>query len=209
MKTLQFQELIQAATGRPLTIHGAGDKITLETELLITRPYGARGKSETFAFKWKTPKKEDSLLRSFLTAFFSRYKEPDPDTYDRNCSVYGDTWVMHEESWNNPATHWHCSPWHHHASHMIGKDKLRKQVELNFAHFDSGMARLGFYETNYGIGLFTVYGGQWITKALSDMAQHLNREGIPFRNELSEAGWVMRFVIGLDKHQHAAILGSY
>ena len=209
MKTSQLQELIQAATGRPLTIHGAGEEIPLDTKLQIGRPYGARGKAETLAFEWRTPKKEDSILRSFITAFCSKYKEPDPATYARNCSCYGDTWMGYEQPWNDPATHWNCALWGHHASHMLSKDKLRAQVVANFSRFDSSMARLGFYETNYGIGLFTVYGGAWITQALSDMAQHLDSKAIPFSNELSEAGWVTRFVIGLDKPQHAAILGAY
>lgn len=210
MKTSQLQELIQAATGRPLTIHGAGVEIPLASKVHIFRPYGAPGRAaETLAFEWKTPKKEDSILRSFITAFCSKYKEPDPATYSRNCSCYGDTWARYETPWNDPATHWICAPWGHHVSHMLSKAKLQDQVRANFATFDSGMARLGFYETNYGIGLFTVYGGAWITTALSDMARYLDSRGVPFRNELSEAGWVTRFVIGADKPQHAAILGSY
>ena len=209
MKTENFQKLIHAATARPLTIHGAGEEIPLDTVIRIHRPYGRNGAETCHSFDWKTPKKEDSILRSFLTAFFSKYREPDPEKYDRNCPCYGDTWIKYAEKWENPETHWNCALWGHHASNMIHKDKLKKQVEGNFTNFDSGLARLGFYETNYGIGLFTVYGGAWVRQALEDMGQHLAAREIPFRNELSEAGWVTRFVIGLDKPQHSAILGSF
>jgi hypothetical protein len=213
MNTEHFQKLIQAATGRPLTIHGAGEEIPLESFILIRRPYGGnyRGQPapEITAFEWKTPKKDDSMLRSFLAAFFARYKEPDPTTYDRNCPVYGDTWAHYADKWIDPATHWTCAPWGHHAGHMLTREKLHEQVRAHFAGFDSGMARLGFYATNYGIGIFTIYGGQWIRQALDDMGRHLSARSIPYRNELSEAGWVTRFVIGLDKPHHADILGTF
>jgi hypothetical protein len=86
---------------------------------------------------------------------------------------------------------------------------LKTQVIANFANFDSGLARLGFYETNYGIGIFTIYGGTWVQESLAKMADHLNRQGIPYRNELSKAEWVTRFVLGLDKPSHANILSSF
>jgi hypothetical protein len=207
MKTAQFEKLIQAATGRPLTIDFAGEEIPLETSIEIQRPW--KDGRTTRAFTWKTPKKEDSLLRSFVTSFCAAYREPDPAQYSRRCSVYGDTWAPYAEEWENPATHWNCSLWHHHSLNMLSKEKLRQQVQDNFASFDSSLARLGFYETNYGIGIFTIYGGQWIRQALDEMAQHLAARAIPFRNELSDAGWVTRFVLGLDKPTHGNILGAF
>lgn len=209
MNVQNFEKLIQAATSRPLSIQIPGDEIPLDAVVQVSRPYGRNGVEKCRAFEWKTPKKEDSLFRSFLTAFFTKYKEPDPNTYSRNCSCYGDTWAKYEEPWNNPNTHWNCALWGHHVTHMMSKDKLKAQIETNFANFDSKMGRLGFYETNYGIGLFTIYGGQWVKQALEEMAQHLAKHSIPFRNELSEAGWVTRFLIGLDKPQHFKILGSF
>jgi len=207
MKKYQFQELIQAVTGRPLTLDVQCDEIPLDSTISILRPYKA-GKTR-FAFNWKTPKTEDSLLRSFITAFCSKYSEPDPATYSRNCSLYGDTWKRHEEPWQNPETHWNCVPWGHHRGHQTSKDKLKSQVVANFAKFDAGMARLGFYETNYGIGIFTVYGGKWVAESLASMSDYLTRQGIPYKNELSDAGWVTRFVIGLDKPAHSNLLGGY
>jgi hypothetical protein len=207
MQASQFEKLIQAVTGRPLTLISTTGEIPLDSKVSIFRPW-KKGDAR-FSFEWKTPKKEDSLLRSFVTAFCSKYYEPDPDTYSRNCSCYGDTWARHAEAWESPETHWNCAIWGHHTSHMTSKEKLRKQVEANFSNFDSGMARLGFYSTNYGIGLFTIYGGPWVETSLAEMAKHLGIQGVPFKNELSEAGWVTRFLIGLEKPSHSRILGSF
>jgi len=209
MKTNQFQELIQAVTGRPLILNNPLEEIPLDSKVCIQRPYGHKGIETVHTFDWKTPKKEDSLLRSFITAFCSKYKEPDPETYSRNCKAYGDTWGKHAEAWNSTETHWNCSLWGHHASHQTSKEKLKAQIIANFARFDSNSARLGFYETNYGIGIFTIYGGEWVEKSILSMSNHLASLGIPYRNELSDAGWVTRFVIGLDKPTHSNILGKY
>jgi hypothetical protein len=207
MKTKQFQKLIRAVTGRPLSLDIQVEEIPLDFRVSILRPY--KPGETRFSFDWKTPKKEDSILRSFITAFCSKYSEPDPATYSRNSSVYGDTWKRHEESWDNPETHWNCAPWGHHRDHQTSKDKLKSQVISNFAKFDSDMAKLGFYETNYGIGIFTIYGGPWVKKSLESMSEHLIGKNIPYHNELSDAGWVTRFVIGLDKPAHSKILGGY
>ena len=207
MHANQFKKLIQAVTGRELTFKDTATDIPLDSKIAIYRPW--KNGQSAFSFEWKTPKKEDALLRSFITAFCSKYREPDPETYARNCSTYGDTWSRHEDAWNSPETRWSCSLWNHHASHMISKEKLRKQVETNFSEFDSELGRLGFYETNYGIGLFTIFGGKWVSESLDQMAKHLKSHGIPFKNELSEAGWVTRFLIGLEKPVHSRILGSF
>jgi len=207
MNTQQFQKLIQSVTGRPLTIETKSEEIELETKIVISRPW-KNGKN-AFSFEWKTPKKEDSLLRSFITAFCAKYREPDPATYSRNCSAYGDRWAGHEEAWNNPETHWNCSLWNHHAGHMTTKEKLKAQVIANFASFDAGTARLGFYDTHYGIGIFTIYGGDWVQKSLSAMSDYLASKAIPYRNELSDAGWVTRFVINIDKSSHASLLRAF
>ena len=209
MKTIQFEKLIQAITGRPLTLRTStlSEEIPLSSSVAIHRPW--KPGETVCSFVWKTPKKEDSLMRSFITAFCSKYLEPDPATYPRDCSIYGDTWSRHAEAWSNPETHWTCSPWYHHRTHQTSKDKLKTQVVENFSNFSADMSRLGFYPTEYGIGIFTLYGGQWVRDALETMAQHLTVNGIPFSNEMSEAGWVTRFLIGADKETHIQLLGSY
>jgi len=199
MKTTQFQDLIQAATGRPLTLVCDSDEIPLAGKIAVMRQGGRWP-----AFAWVTPKNEDSLLRSFLTAFCSKYREPDPDRYD------GDEWLRsYAAKWADPATHDTCAPWGHHGFYMLSKEKLREQVESNFSGFTADMARIGFYPTKYGIGIFTIYGGQGSRDALAAMALHLETHGIPYRNEMSDAGWVTRFVLGLEKPEHAAILGEF
>lgn len=202
MKKNQFQQLIQAATGRQLTLDIEAEEIPLETKITVKRA------AKYFAFEWTTPKKEDSLLRSFISVFCSKYREPDPATY--NDSFYGETWeTKYAAKWNDPATHHICAPWHHHRDHMLSREKLRSQVEANFSDFTADMARLGFYATNYGIGIFTIYGGRWAQEALIKMKEHLESLAIPFFNEKSDAGWVTRFVLGLDKPKHSAILGGF
>jgi hypothetical protein len=57
--------------------------------------------------------------------------------------------------------------------------------------------------------LFTIYGGPWVETSLAEMAKHLGIQGVPFKNELSEAGWVTRFLIGLEKQAHSRILGNF
>jgi hypothetical protein len=201
MKTSQLQSLIQAVTGRGLVLATNDDEIPLNSIVTVLRPFQPGKPRE--AFRWKTPKKEDSLLRSFVSTFCSKYLEPDPETYS------GDTWEKYQAKWENPETHWDCSPWFHHRTHQLSKEKLRTQVLVNFSNFDVKVARLGFYPTNYGIGLFTVFGGAWVETSLEAMRSHLTQAGIPFKNELSEAGWVTRFVIRLDKNVHARILGNF
>jgi len=203
MKTNQFNELIQAVTGRPIILDTQLEEIPLDSKISIRRPYGTRGVETVHSFYWETPKKEDSILRSFITDFCSKYKEPDPETYENN------TWATYAEAWHSPETHWNCSPWHHHPSHQTSKEKLKSQIIAKFSKFDSNSAKIGFYETNYGIGIFTIYGGEWVEKSISSMSNHLASLGIPYRNEISDAGWVTRFVIGLDKPAHSKILGKY
>lgn len=198
MKTAQFQELIQNVTGRKLFFTINSEEIPFDAKIAVYRP-----RSRWYSFIWKTPKNEDSLLRSFITAFCTKYKEPDPSTYERN------KWERYAEKWDNPETRFDCAAWNHHSSHMLNKDKLREQIAENFANFSSEMGRLGFYSTNYGIGLFTAFGGKWVEDSLSEMERHLKTNFIPFSNELSEKGWVTRFLIKTSKENHTAILGGF
>ena len=198
MKTAQFQELIQNATGRKLFFTINSEEIPLDAKIAVYRP-GSR----YYSFIWKTPKNEDSLLRSFITAFCTKYKEPDPSTYE------GNKWERHAEKWDNPETRFECAAWNHHSCYMLSKDKLREQIAENFANFSSELGRLGFYSTNYGIGLFTAFGGKWVEDSLSEMERYLKTNFIPFSNELSEKGWVTRFLIKTSKENHTAILGGF
>ena len=68
MKTIQFEQLIQHVTKRPLSLE-KHEEIPLESEISVCRPH--KENKKIVAFTWKTPKKEDSILRSFITAFCS------------------------------------------------------------------------------------------------------------------------------------------
>jgi hypothetical protein len=207
MNASQFEKLIQAVTGRPLTFKAGAEELPLSGKVAIYRPYKAG--QTIFAFEWKTPKNEDALLRSFITAFCSKYLEPDPEMYSRNCSVYGDTWAKYSAAWNDAETRWNCALWNHHRSNQLSKEKLMAQVVCNFSNFDSAMSKLGFYPTNYGVGIFTIYGGKAISDSLAGMARHLENLAIPYKTELSKAAWVTRFILGIDKESHRKICAEF
>lgn len=209
MNKEQFEKFMSHLTGRPLELLDikAEDSIPLDKKLQVFRPYNHRGKTHTLAFQWKTPKKEDSLCKSFITAFCSKYQEPDPANYDYDRPHYGNTWQdKYKEQWETPETHWNCALWHHHSSNMLSKEKLRYQVETNAEGLSSDIWKNGFYATHYGIGIFSLFGGKAVHEAIKDMRDKLEQKGIPFRNEMSNALWVTRFVINLDKKTHANIL---
>jgi len=206
MKTKQMTDLCAAVTGRALTFD-CGGEIPLESKIGVFREGYPSNIARYPHFVWATPKDEDNVMRSFITAFCSKYKEPDPETYfDYDGKPSFD---RHAAEWNNPKTR-HLSPcWHHHAGHMLSKDKLRAQVEAGFARMTPGQFSLCFYPANYGIGIFSLFGGRWIDESIAAMAQHLRANAIPFRNELSEKHWVTRFVIGATREAHAALLSGY
>lgn len=80
MTTSNFQNLIRLITDRDFSIKTDDTELQFEKEYVIYRmlPITARPVS----FTWKTPKAEDKILRSFITAFTSKYREPNPATYD-------------------------------------------------------------------------------------------------------------------------------
>lgn len=207
MKKTQMESLIHAMTGRRLTLD-CGEDIPSDYNVGVYRE--GRAKSEDCRyphFTWKTPKDEDNTIRSFITAFCSKYKEPDPASYfDYDGKPAFDKYAA---QWNNLATRADSVCWHHHAGHMLSKEQLRAQVEFNFAAFTGKDFTLCFYPTNYGIGIFTMLGGQWVKESLAAMSAHLKANGIPFRNEMSDKFWVTRFVIGATKDLHAQILSGF
>ena len=113
MKTAQLQQLIQAMTKRGLTLDCA-DEIPLESTVGVYRVGRPKSDGNWPWFTWKTPKDEDNLIRSFITAFCSKYREPDPATYldysgkPRFCE--------YAAKWNDPATRPDSPCWNHHAS---------------------------------------------------------------------------------------------
>lgn len=201
MYTANFQKLIGLITSRDFIIRTNDVELKPETEYFIYRilPVSKR----TVSFYWKTPKTEDKMLRSFITAFTSKYREPDPRCYT-TCSPY------FAPSWNEMTAEKQEFAYCHHASNMFSKESLLKQVEANFAKdgVSTGLIRYGFYNTEYGIGIFCFWMTEGVNTAINVMKDHLQKLSIPFTNEFSEARWVFRFKIGLTKETHLALIDS-
>jgi len=201
MTTLNFQNLIQLITGRDFIIKTTDVELKFETEYCIYRmlPVSQRPVS----FMWKTPKADEKMLRSFITAFTSKYREPNPANY-KTCSPY------FSPSWDEMTAEKQEFAYYHHASNMYSKADLLKQVEDNFANesIATGLIRYGFYNTEYGIGIFCFWMTSQVQGAIAAMGNHLNKLSIPFTNEFSDARWVYRFKLGLTKESHLSIINQ-
>lgn len=67
-----------------------------------------------------------------------------------------------------------------------------------------------YYTTLYGIGTFVfLSGANEFRRQKELMTDYLNSQNIPFKNEMSEAGWVLRFVIGQSVEVHNALLNKF
>lgn len=201
MTTSNFQNLIQLITGRDFIIDTTDTDIQFEKEYCIYRilPVSKRSVS----FYWKTPKAEDKMLRSFITAFTSKYREPNPAAYT-TCSPY------FSPSWDEMTPEKQEFAYMHHASNMYNKEALMKQVEDNFSKdgISTGLIRYGFYNTEYGIGIFCFWATAGVNNAINAMKNHLQKLSIPFTNEFSDARWVYRFKLGLTKESHLSIINQ-
>lgn len=209
MKTESFTHLIRAITGRPFSIceriswretQPAGETLCHEKTYFVSLVLPITGM--TVGFDWKTPKHDEKMLRSFITAFTSKYREPDPVTYD--CYEGGNRWeVMTPERRE--------SAYRHHAGHMLSKAKLLEQVQARFAlpEMEAALNRWGFYETEYGIGIFCFWLTASTLNAMQKMRQYLAAKGLSAREEFSDARWVYRFRLELSKDMHRGILGQF
>ena len=203
MKTENFEKLIRVLTGRPLEIKTQDVEIQTETEYCIIRKI--EGSDRETRFYWKTPKKEDNLMRSFITCFTSKYTEPNPANYGPN------SWYPDRKTWTEMSDRDRASAYMHHRSNMFSKKHLLEQVEANFSTPEMGQAliRYGFYVTEYGTGIFALFGGQYVETAVVKMMEFLKSEGIPYRNEFSDARWVLRFVMNISRPIHEKVLMKF
>jgi hypothetical protein len=209
MDTKAFTNLICAATGRNFAISKrinwretaqAGETLDPETVYFVglTLPLTER----TVGFDWKTPKHDEKMLRSFITAFTSKYREPDPATY----ASYGEG-----NRWEAMTPEKREYAYGHHALHMFFKEKLLAQVQARFAapEMETALNRWGFYETEYGVGIFCF----WLTKAtlgvMENMRGFLAGKGLAAKEEFSDARWVYRFRLELSKDLHRGLLGQF
>lgn len=203
MTTTNFQNLIQLVTGRDFLIKTNDTELQFETEYIIYRilPITQRFVS----FIWKTPKSDEKMLRSFITAFTSKYREPNPRAYDYSAKTYGEKY-----KWENRTEEDRENAYYHHASNMFSKETLLKQVEDNFSKdgIGTGLIKYGFYNTEYGIGIFCFWMTTGVNTAINAMKAHLNKLSLPYTNEFSDARWVYRFKLGLTKESHLSIINQ-
>jgi hypothetical protein len=199
MKTENFTKLIQLITKRNFVFTTSHEELQFETEYNIQRTLPITGR--VIRFTWKTPKAEDKMLRSFITAFTSKYREPNPKAY-KNCAPY------FSPSWEEMTEEKREQCYYHHFSNMLSKEELLKQVEQNFASegVKEGLLKYGFYNTEYGIGIFCFWMTDGVNAAIKAMAEHLHKLSIPYSNEFSDARWVYRFKLGLTKENHLSII---
>jgi hypothetical protein len=199
MKTKNFEKLIQAITTRDFIINTQDEELQFNKEYYIykTLPITER----KVIFKWTTPQTEEKLLKSFITAFTTKYFEPRPESYS---GKYGTLWSDKTEKEKEYA-------YMHHRSNMYSKTDLLNQIQLNFENelIYESLIKYGFYHTEYGIGIFVFWATKYVIEAISYMKQYLDKNNIPYSNEFSDAKWVYRFKININKDKHYQILKSF
>ncbi len=202
MNTENFVKLINLLTNRDFMISTKDTEIETEKEYYIYRvlPISQR----KIGFSWKTPVNEENLIRSFITAFTSKYREPNPRAYDKN---YGGK----EYRWDTMTDEQKEFAYYHHASNMYSKKQLLEMIEDNMTkdEIKSDFCKYGFYPTMYGVGIFAFWTTNSVLYAINEMKTYLNSQGIFFSNEYSDAKWVYRFKINASKPIHANILNNF
>jgi hypothetical protein len=202
MNTQNFQTLIQAITGRELIIETTDTEIEAGKDYQIYKmlPISQR----KIGFKWKAAKTDEKMLRSFITAFTTKYIEPNPSAYTTRSPYFS-------PSWDEMTAEKKEFAYYHHRSNMLGRDALMKQIETNFqAPEMSGiMLRHGFYNTEYGIGIFSLFAFDSVIQAIHKMKEYLTDAAIPYTNEYSDARWVYRFKLNISKDIHLLILNQF
>ena len=204
METAKFQALIQKVTGRDFLIDTQDPEILHGKEYKVYRTLSVTGR--TVSFYWKTAATDERLLRSFITAFCNKYREPNPAAYDYSARTYGPSalWINKTEAQREHA-------YLHHSSNMFSKTELMEQVQSNFNsnEMEETLLKYGFYTTEYGIGIFCFWETPQVVNAVNKMADYLHGKLIPFKNEYSDARWVFRFKLNLSKEIHNQILNSF
>ena len=204
MKKENFEKLIQSITGRRLIIETTDSEIINGKEYFVYKHLPITDRK--VYFKWKVATTDEKVLRSFITAFCTKYREPDPRAYDYSARTYGES-----ARWENRSEKDKEYAYNHHSSNMFNKDELMKQVEANFNNKDieQTLIKYGFYNTEYGIGIFALWQTQYVVNAINQMKEYLSKKAIPFTNEFSDARWVFRFKLNISKEAHGQILNSF
>lgn len=204
METGKFNTLIQKITGRELVIDTTDPEITHGKEYNIYKVLPITRRSVSFT--WKTASIDERLLRSFITAFCSKYREPNPAAYDYSAKTYGERYL-----WANKTEEEREYAYMHHTSNMYNKEQLLSQIHANFnsKEIEETLLKYGFYTTEYGIGIFCFWETPQIVNCINAMKGYLNQNLIPFKNEFSDARWVFRFKLNISKEAHNQILNAF
>lgn len=204
MEKDKFQILIQKITGRELVINTTDETIIHGKEYSIYKTLPITGRSVNFT--WKTASTDEKLLKSFITSFCNKYREPNPTAYDYSAKTYGERYL-----WVNKTEQEREYAYMHHASNMFSKTELLNQIHANFnsKEIEETLLKYGFYTTEYGIGIFCFWETPQIVNCINAMKAYLNTNLIPFKNEYSDARWVFRFKLNISKEAHGQILNAF
>jgi len=199
MKTINFIKLAQTFTNIDFQIKTTDSELQPEKSYYIYKITPIR--QITVGFDFKIPKNEESIIKSFISTFCNKYKQPNPAAYN---GVYGSDWSKMNDSDKEFA-------YYHHRSNMYSKTQLLEQIKenLNDSKVEDVLCKYGFYSTLYGLGIFVLFSGIYEINAINRMKAYLLENGIPYKNELSDANWVYRFVINANKDIHSDLLSKF
>lgn len=205
MNTFNFTSLIKVITKRDLVIETQDTSLEYgKTYLLYRTLPNNKGRTKFF---WTTPKSDEKFLRSFITAFITKYKEPNPINYD---GMYHGIYYPRQD-WKVMTNDQKSMCYFHHSSNMYSKNTLLKQIEENFNSTEivSDLCRYGFYPTEYGVGIFALWATPSVLNVVEKMSAFLKENNYAYKTEFSDAKWVLRFKLGLDKNFHSTILQKF
>lgn len=204
METKNFESLIEAVTGRKLVIrNNVGfrgytgsypEKIEPGIKYDICRiDYEGQ---ERFTFTFNAPQNPEHFLKSFINQFCGKHKEPNPSKI---------------HNWETLPEKYRDNCYLYHSSSMFSKQHLMKQIQDNVSQ--SGITnvycRYGFYPTEYGLGIFILFAGAYEMEAITKLRAYMQANKIPFSNEFSDARWVYRFKINVNKNFHTGVLKNF
>jgi hypothetical protein len=201
MKTENFVKLIEGITGVKFHINGSDNELMPEKKYFIYKILPITQKQVGFDFK--IPKNDETIIKSFITTFCNKYREPNPKNYDGK--YYGSV------AWNDKTEKEKEYCYSHHVANMFNKKDLLDKIKenLNTEVFENIYCKYGFYETIYGIGIFVLFSGIRELNAINKMNEFLKLNDIPFSNEHSKARWVYRFVLNINKEYHLDLLKKF
>jgi len=205
METINFLNLINSITKKDFQIDTTDPEIISEKTYYIYKITPI--KKINVGFDFKAPKNEENLIKSFINVYCSKYREPNPANYkydERYSNDKNYCWEMFDDAKKEQC-------YYHHSSNMYSKAALLEQIKenMNDSNIEDVLCKYGFYHTVYGIGIFVLFSGIYEMNAINRLSNYLKSKNIPYKNEYSNARWVYRFVLNIDKDIHKSILSDF